>query len=542
MTRHSGHRTTARLLSVAVGMVLAALLAGCSTSSSGSSDHKIQTGPWGGVINAGGTPVRGGSLSIDQAGIPEGISSLYYVNQATNQVGQVVEQLYDQLLEFRPGSFAPQPGLAKSWQISSDDRTYTFHLRNAEFSDGTPVTAQDVKFSLDYTKNPHSGYSDLYDITTNIQTPNTSTVIVHLARPSPAFLYYVAYIAASIVPAKLVQSEGVTAYNAHPIGSGPFALQSWARNQGVVLVRNPHYWRTGLPYLNKIRLNFTPDDNTRVLDIEAGTVNVSDYVLFSQVKTINGTGKAKVLITPGADMYVDYINDSKKPLNETAVRQALCYATPVNAIIHTVFAGLAPRMNTIIPKLKYWTAAAKAYPYDIAKAKQVLATSSVPHGFAAKIEVVASGDQSTLLTAQILQAAWAKIGVNLTIQPVDAATQGTDFASGTYEMTLFTPGSFTSDVAVDDEFATLLFDSPATHNLYTWYHNPALAALVEKAVTATNETQRVELFKEMHIDSMKDPSVVPLVYTPNRAAVADNVHNFSYMLGGLWPLDSVWIG
>src|SRR5262249_49331114 len=157
--------------------------------------------------------------------------------------------------------------------------------------------------------------------------------------------------------------------------------------------------------------------------------------------------------------------NSKKPLNETAVRQALCYATPVNAIIHTVFAGLAPRMNTIIPKLKYWTAAAKAYPYNIAKAKQVLATSSVPHGFKIKIEVISTGDQATLLTAQILQAAWAKIGVNLTIAPVDAATQGNDFGTGAFEMTLFQPGSFTSDVAVDDEFATLLFNSPPTHNL-----------------------------------------------------------------------------
>jgi peptide/nickel transport system substrate-binding protein len=539
--QHSGHPVTARLLSVAVAVVLTALLAACGASGS-SSDHKIQTGPWGGVVNAGGTPVRGGTLSIDQADIAQGISSLYYVNEATNEVGQVVEQLYDQLLEFRPGSFAPQPGLAKSWQISSDDRTYTFHLRKAEFSDGTPVTAQDVKFSLDYTNNPNSGYSDLYDVISSILTPNASTVVVHLSQPSPAFLYYVAYIAASIVPAKLVQSEGVTAYNAHPVGSGPFVLQSWTRGQGVVLVRNPHYWRTGLPYLNKIRLNFTPNDNTRVLDIEAGTVNVSDYPLFSQVKTINATGKATVLITPGADMYVVYINNSKEPLNETAVRRALAYATPVNAIIHTVFAGLAPRMNTIIPKLKYWTAAAKAYPYNIAKAKQVLATSSVPHGFAAKIEVVSSGDQSTLLTAQILQAAWAKIGVNLTIAPVDAATQGTDFTSGTYEMTLFAPGSFTSDVAVDDEFATLLFNSPATHNLYTWYRNPTVAALAQRAVTATSETQRVALFKQMHVDSMKDPPVVPLVYTPNRAAVGNNVHNFSYMLGGLWPLDSVWIG
>jgi peptide/nickel transport system substrate-binding protein len=539
-----GRSLGVRLVQAAALASVAVAIAGCGSSSSSSSngqDQGVQSGRWGGVINAGGTPVNGGSLTIDQADAVQGISSLFYDNSATNQIGQVVEQMYDQLLEYRPGSLDPQPGLASSWQVSKDDRTYTFHLRKAEFSNGMPVTSQDVKFSLEYAKNPKSIYTPLYGGITGIDTPDPSTVVVHLSQPTPAFLDYVAYIAASVVPSKLVKSEGLTKYNNHPIGSGPFMLQNWTRNQSVVLVRNPQYWRSGLPYLKEVTLRAAPNDNTRVLDIQSGTVSVSDYVPFSQVGTINSSGKAKVLIAPGADMYVVWLNNSKPPFNETAVRQALNYATPVDSIIHTVFSGLAsPRMSSIIPKLKYWSSAVKAYPYDVAKAKQVLATSSVPNGFHTTIEVVGTGDQATFLTAQILQSAWAKIGVKVTIKPVDGATQGTDYGGGKYDVTLITPGAVTADVPADDEFANFLFNSPNTNNLYTFSHQPALAAIVKQATTTTDEAERARLFEELQAESIKDPSVVPMVYTPNRAAVANDVHNFSYMLGGLWPLDSVW--
>lgn len=524
---------------------VAAVLVGCGGSGATSSPKiaDTQSGTWGAVLRPAGTPKHGGTLRIDQLQAPEGISSLHYVKSSDNQIGQVVEQIFDQLLEFQPGSLAPKPGLAERYEVSPDAKTYTFHLRDAKFSNGMPVTSADVKYSLEFAKRPDSLYVDLYKVISSIDTPDPKTVVVHLSAPSRAFVYYVAYIASSIVPEKVVKSEGVNAFNNHPIGSGPFMVKNWRRNQEIDLVRNPSYWRTGMPYVNAVRLIATPNDSTRSLDVQSGTVDIADSVPFSQIRTINAGAKAKVLIAPGADMNVVWLNNSKKPLDQVAVRRALAYATPVSSIVQVVFGGLAPRMNTIIPKLKYWTNAAKAYPYDIAKAKQQLSQSSVPNGFSLSIEIVnGGGDQASAQTAQILRDSWAKIGVHLKIKPVDGATQGNDFGSGKYQTLLIAPGAVTSDVPVDDEFAQLVFDSPDTHNLYTWAEDPALSKLVKQAVVEPSEPKRIELFKQMHIRSMQDVPVIPMVYTPNRAAVTSNVHNFNYLLGGIWRLDSVWLG
>ncbi len=529
---------------VALVPVLAATvaLAACGSAGGSGDDAGTVRGQWGATINTGGTPRHGGTLRIDQQSAPEGISSLFYVRQSTNSGGQVVEQMFDQLVEYQPGSLDPVPGLAKSWEISDDAKTYTFHLRRAQFSNGMPVTSADVKFSLNYTRRPDSAYVDLFNVISSIETPDDSTVVVKLSKPSRAFIYYTAYIAASIVPARLVQSEGIDAYNDHPIGSGPFVLTRWKRNQEVDLARNDKYWRKPLPYLDAVRLVVTPSDNTRSLNVQSGTSDVADQAPFSQIKTIDASGKAKVLVAPGSDMYIVWLNNSRKPLDETPVRRALAYATPVDSIVRVAFAGIAPKMNTIIPKLKYWTDEAKAYPYDLEKARAELAKSTVPDGFDISIIIVSGGnDQASTQVAQILQSSWAKIGVKLKIRPVDGATQGDEFGSGKYQITLIAPGAVTSDVPVDDEFAQLVLNSPSTHNLYTWSRDPEVSRLVSEAIVEPSETKRVELFKQIHIKSMEHAPVIPLVYTPNRAAVSNSVHNFSYLLGGLWPLDRVWI-
>jgi peptide/nickel transport system substrate-binding protein len=522
----------------------AALLTGCGGAGAGGSSNggepPVKAGPWGGLINAGGTPVHGGTLSVDQLAAPQGVSPLYYVNNSNNQIGQVVQQMFDQLVEYLPGSIEPQPGLATRWKVSPDARTYTFSLRAARFSNGMPVTAADVKYSLDYAKNPRSTYANLYDVIASIDTPTPRTVVVHLTQPSRAFLYYAAYIAASIVPAGLVKHEGINAFNRHPVGSGPFLLMAWRPGQEIDLARNPTYWRKGLPYLDDVRLLAAPSGNTRTLDVQSGTVDVSDSVPFSEIAGINSSGNAKVMVSPGTDMFVVWINNLQTPLKETPVRVALNYATPVQSIIKVAFAGLAPRMNTIIPKLKYWTAAAKPYPYDIAAAKASLTHSSVPHGFHAVLEYDSSSQQADQV-AQIVQSAWAQIGVKLTLKPVDTASTETDFSTGKYQLMLFIPGAFTSNVPVDDEMATLMFNSPATHNLFTWYKDPAVTRLAQQAGTALSDQQRAKLFGEMHVASMKDPAVVPLVYTPNVVAVANDVRDFNEVLSQAWRLETVWL-
>jgi peptide/nickel transport system substrate-binding protein len=533
------------LSSVAVVAATLALGAcGGSTSSGGAGTKAtdVESGPWGAIMRPGGTPKRGGTLTIDQYAPPDTLSPYKMMEAPDTPSLQVGAQIFDQLVEYLPGEFEPQPGLAKSWDVSSDGLTYTFQLQpDVTFSDGTPFTSEDVKFTLDHARGPKSFFRDsLYGVITKIETPDPLTAVVKLSQPTPGFIYSLGNIAASIVPKKLVETQGVEAFNKNPVGTGAFILKSWIKDQEASLVRNPTYWRKGKPYLDALTIRVTPNDNTRVLNVTSGTSDVADTVPFAQIKTINANKATDVLVGAGGDMYVVWPNNAKKPYDEVEVRQALAYATPLEDINKVAFGGVAPLMNTVYPKVKYWDKDAPGYAYDIEKAKELLGQSSVPNGFSATINIVGT-DQPSTQVAQILQQSWAKIGVKLTIQRLNNATLGAKWSEGDAELTVFTPGSFATDVPVDDEFTSLLFNSPATNNLFTFLKNPEAAKLTKEATSTLDEGKREELFHQLQDVTIKNPPVIPLVYTPNRAGVRTNVHGFNYiMAGSYWRLDGVW--
>jgi peptide/nickel transport system substrate-binding protein len=235
------------------------------------------------------------------------------------------------------------------------------------------------------------------------------------------------------------------------------------------------------------------------------------------------------------------LNNAVKPLDASKVRQALNYATPSSAIQKVVFGGLPPVANSISPKLKYWTDAVKAYPNDIAKAKALLAQTSVPNGFPIKLMITGSDDASRQ-TAQIVQAAWAKIGVKVQIQEADFGTVTSKWAAGNYQALMLLPDANTSDLPVPDEFAYLLFGSlKETKNLYSSYVNPKVNDLVQKAITTTDDAARQSLFQQIQTDTMADPPNIPMTFAQYRAAVAKNVHGFAYELTGWYYLDGVWL-
>ncbi len=337
-----------------------------------------------------------------------------------------------------------------------------------------------------------------------------------------------------------MKREGDAAFSQHPVGSGPFVLSRWLHGQELDLAPNPRYWQAGLPYLGAVRMLYVPNDNTRILNIRTGSVEIADEIPFSQVKNLEADG-IRVLVQPSSAIDTVILNNSLAPLGNLAVRQALAYATPTQAIAKTAFAGLAPVMNTVMPKLKYWNASVKAYPYDLTRAKQLLASSPYPHGFDLTLSIVGS-DTPSQQTAQILQASWAQIGVKVKIQEYDYGTIQSRWAAGQYQSTLLIPDADTSDLPVDDEYAHGLFDNyAADKNLYSYYQNPVAQRLAVAGLTANNESARRAAFEKLQEVTMAAAPSIPLVWAPFRAAVASNVHGFGYVLVGWYPLQRVWL-
>src|SRR5205823_7299386 len=162
-----------------------------------------------------------------------------------------------------------------------------------------------------------------------------------------------------------------------------------------------------------------PDDNTRVLKLQGGEDDIVDFVPFSQIDQLNALPGIKAHDFPLQKTTFVILNVTKPPLDDLNVRQALNYATDKDAIIKTVFFGQAQPMNAPIPLGTYVDKESPGYPFDLAKAQALMAASSVPNGFTLPL-IVANNNQDRINTAIILKDEWAKIGVNVDIQQLEA--------------------------------------------------------------------------------------------------------------------------
>ncbi|MDT7952151.1 MAG: ABC transporter substrate-binding protein, partial [Acetobacteraceae bacterium] len=209
----------------------------------------------------------------------------------------IMSNLYDTLILPSADGKSLEPGLASKWTVSPDGKTITFTLRSEiEFSDGSPITPEDVKFSLERAANPKNGiWGFLLGAVGSVEITGKDSVVLNLKNPDPAILQALSMFNSAILPQKAFEAAAGTsdeqkakAYSQHPISSGPFVLQSWDRGSSMKLVRNPHYWAKGedgkaLPYLDGIDFLVIPDDATRILKLTSGGLDGAEFIPYARV-------------------------------------------------------------------------------------------------------------------------------------------------------------------------------------------------------------------------------------------------------------------
>lgn len=454
----------------------------------------------------------------------------------------VLYNMFDQLTTVNADSTDVVPSLAESWDISPDKTIYTFHLRKGvHFSDGTPMTADDVVFSIQRAADPKkSGYSFLFGSVSRVKKLDANTVQVTLTQPFAPLLQNLNVFPASIVPAKLVQANA-KGFAQKPVGTGPFALKVFRKGQLTHLVRNENYWKPGRPYLDEVRIPYVTDDNTRILKLQAGEIDAAVNIPYAQIEQLDKRNDVDVKIEELYRFDGIWLNNAKEPFDDIRVRQALNYATDKESIIKSILFGHAEVANHMMPKMKYWRQDVKAYPYDIAKAKQLIKQSKAPGGFTIPL-VVPSGDSIISQVAQIVKQSWAEIGVKAEISNLDIGTAYTNFSNSNY-----VAGNnwyITSDVVAPDELAAIQFDYSATggtHSFFTNYKSAEATALVNKAATATDDATRANAFGKLQEVVMHDAPMVALYFTPARTGVRTNVQNFHTAKTAWWRLENVWL-
>ena len=314
----------------------------------------------------------------------------------------ILTNLYDTLLQPTADGKGVSPGLATAYQVSDDGLTFTLTLRQGtKFSDGSPITAEDVKGTLERARNPKNGiWNFILESVDSVEIKSPDTVALHLKHPDPTLAAGLATFNTAIMPQKLFDAtpgatdeEKAKAFAEHPVGSGPFMFDSWQRGTQMVIKRNPYYWQMGedgkpLPYLDEVDFPIIPDDATRILKLQAGEVDGAELIPYARVQELKNDPNLNMALFPSTKVTFltmnvrPKLNDgSANPLADARVRQALNYAVDKTALIKVV------TFDVGTPVISYMSSATPlvsgdgpAYPYDPEKAKALLKEAGIAPG------------------------------------------------------------------------------------------------------------------------------------------------------------------
>ena len=279
-------------------------------------------------------------------------------------------------------AFRPRPYLAERWEVSEDGLSYTFHLApNARFHDGTPITSQDVAFSLALVKRHHPFGIAMFDAVDRVDTPDAHTAVIRLARPHPALMQSLVPLLMPILPRHVFgdgQDPKTHPMNAAPVGSGPFRFGEWARGRHVILERNDDFFIEGRPLLERIVVRFFKLPSVRMLALEKGEVDYHPFagLRFRDIPRIADNPELRVSAKGyealGSLNYVEF-NLRAPPFDDLRVRQAVAYAIDQEFMVNTLHGGLPrPGYGPLHSSSPFHSDSLNRYPVDLERARRLL--------------------------------------------------------------------------------------------------------------------------------------------------------------------------
>jgi len=474
------------------------------------------------AASSASTPKRGGHITI--ARIEDSIS-FDKTNVFQNESIWIAEQIMEPLYTVARDGKTLKPFLATGYKASKDGKTYTFKLRSGvKFSNGKPMTAADVKFSIDDARAQAKGWGYLDAAIKSIAAPNPTTVVFHLKFQWAPFVADIALFANGIIPNNF-NGESRKKFYTHPIGTGPFMWDKRVVGQSVSLKRNPVYWQKGKPYLDGVTWTFVTDENTRELQLRGGQIQIDEFPPFNSIDKLQKTPGVKLSLFPSTRTdYLD-MNELYPPLKDRHVRRAISYVIDRAAIVKSILFGHgSPANSQLPPQVPFYDKHTGGLQYDLGKAKAEMAKSKFPKGF----------------KVQILQQQLKQLGITATFKQEDTSTEFNDINAFKYQLAF---SYWTMDIADPDELVTFALDPKGgAFSFYTHYNNPTVTKLSHKAQREVNVSKRAKLYAQVQRIAAADANLGYLYYSPYRWAYTSKLHGFYVEPLGNYRLENAWLG
>jgi ABC-type transport system substrate-binding protein len=441
----------------------------------------------------------------------------------------VLEHVYETLFHMNVEGEL-EPLLAESIEPGDGENTWVLSLREGiNFTDGTPFNADAVKANLEWVLDPENRatFAFLIDRIEEINVLDDYTVELVLSdpfAPLPAHLSHGAL--AMVAPSALEQGADFLAANA--IGTGPYMVQSWERDEAVTLALNPDYW--GEPAnIETVVFKVVKEDGARLVEVEAGTADIAVRVPPSEAARLAANPNIDIVTTPGLRSIYIFFNVTREPFDDVRVRQAVNYAVDVESIVNELFDGAARVSDAPMAPPIFGYSAQQPYARDVDRARELLAEAGI-----------AEGTQVVLYhpTGRYIQDALVSDAIRSQLREV-----GLDAELRTLEWPQYVPFVRAEEATNQVQFAMLGWSTPtmdADYALYALFHssqvppgfngafyrNPEVDALLDEARTTADQDVRQQLYSDAIEIIWEDAPWLFLYSEVQVTAIRTNVDGF----------------
>ena len=439
------------------------------------------------------------------------------------------------------------PGVAESWTISEDGKTYTFKLRKSTWSDGTPLTANDFVYSMQRILLPETAaeYASLLYIIEGAEAINTGkaaadtlgakaiddqTLEVKLTGPAPYFLELLTHYTAYPVPKHVIDKVGKDwTKPENMVVNGPFKLVEWLPNTHVKLTKNDKYYDAGSVVLDNITF-YTQEDRAAVQKrFRAGEIDVAMDFASDQIDWLKANMPEETRIAPYMGVYYYPINSSVAPFNDLRVRKALSMAVNREAICDKVLkTGELPAYSFVPPGVSHYEHPAevtwKSMPFNdrIKEAKALLAEAGFTADKPLSLTLKYNTSENHKRIAVAVASMWKNIGVKTELYNAEVKVHYADLKQGNFQVAR---AGWIADYNDAQNFLYLLETRTGPNN-YGRYSNPEYDKLMLEAEVTSDLTKRGELMYKAESLAMADQPIIPIYHYVSKNLVAKNVVGF----------------
>lgn len=538
---------------LAVACTLTIVLSNCNSSPSKQTTNNAPANspaaapPAALVYGAGGQPVN-----LEPGNITDGNSIM------------VQDQIYNRLIDPKPGTTDLEPSLATDWKVSQDGKTWTFKLRpGVKFHDGTDFDAEAVKFNFErwWDEKNEFGYRNAgksYEIwgnlfgaskgkpdslLQNIVVEGKDTIKFVLKQPFSAFPSAVSSGYFGIASPAAIKKAGAQygTPSSQAIGTGPFVFKEWRSGDRIVLEKNPNYWKQGLPKSNQLVMRFITDPAARLAQLRSGTIDLTVDLVPDQLKEIQSDAKLEAVKRPSLNVGYLALNPSYEPLSKPEVRQAIAQAINKKEIVKAFWSELAESTPHFTPPSlqEYQSKAVTGYEFNPQAAKQLLAKAGYPNGFPLQLwymPVSRPYFPNPKPLAEAFAADLNAIGIKVNLQTKDWAAYLAD-RNKKPGFQAFMLG-WTGDYGDPDNFYYPHFGPTATQDIGNWKNDQVLK-LLDQGRAIGDKTARTKIYQQIDELLYKEAVRLPIVHAQPLLAKRKNVNGWVPSPLGSEPLDAV---